>query len=496
MAESPATVRALAQFVVDTGYTEERMKEFGLTRIPWRGSEVRPLLSWKVPEDSALGLLTRLFFFGEGVPSNLLFASFPTEIANGMVKTGMLRQENDHLIPDCMLVHFGKLLLACDSVRRVQAGALNDLVLGVNKPTHILRNCMLNLPNAGNVLDLGTGCGTLAFEAAPNAQRVIGTDINERALKFANFNAALNGVANFEARGGDRFGPVKDERFDLVVCNPPFFLTPSSKLLFTDNPFILDSFVESLARQAPGFLKQGGYFQMLCEWVEMKGQPWPDRLRDWFGDSGCGVLVLKAYEISPSDYVLKRTAESASLYGESSQKILIDHVKYFNERGVGKIYGGLITIRRPAFEAEGNSRSKNWFVTDEMDEIPGNQFGDVLMDRFAAEDVLASQSNSRLLSAKPRLSKDVILVQEAVQENRSWKPKMIYLERRTGLVRRLGFSSEIAGLVANWDGSQDLDFLAAAFARQKNLPKKQVAQDFLGLARRLAALGLITFAGS
>jgi methylase of polypeptide subunit release factors len=99
-------------------------------------------------------------------------------------------------------------------------------------------------------------------------------------LDFAKFNSALNGIVNFEVRAGDRFGPVRDQRFDLVVCNPPFFLTPTSKLLFTNNPFTLDSFVESLAREAPGVLKEGGYFQMLCEWVEMKNQPWRDRLKD------------------------------------------------------------------------------------------------------------------------------------------------------------------------------------------------------------------------
>jgi hypothetical protein len=203
---------------------------------------------------------------------------------------------------------------------------------------------------------------------------------------------------------------------------------------------------------------------------------------------------LKAYEIDSSDYALRRAAESASLHGESSPEALWDHVKYFDERGVERIYGGLVTIRRSAVWPDGSRRSKNWFVTDEMDEVPADQIGELLVERFATEDVLASESDSRLLAAKPRLSKDVILVQEATQENRSWKPKMIYLERRAGLVRRLGFNSEIAGLVASWDGSQDLEFLVTTFARQKNLPKKQVSQDFLGLARRLAALGLITFA--
>jgi predicted RNA methylase len=495
-APSPEKARALAKYILDSGYTETQLRELGLTKTPWRGSEWQPLLSRKVRADSALYLLIRLYFFGEAVASSLVISTFPVEITDIMLQSGMIQHEEDRVIPTCMLIHFGRFLLACDSVRRAQAGLLNNLVLGVNRPTQILGNCLLHLPGAELALDLGTGCGTLAFEAAQTARHVIGSDINERALEFTKFNAALNGITNFETRAGDRFQAVNDARFDLIISNPPFFLTPSSKLLFTDNPFTLDSFVESLARQAPALLNEGGYFQMLCEWVEVKGQPWRERLKDWFRNSGCDVLVLTEYEIPPADYTLQRAAESASLHGETSAATLIDHVQYFEEHKVEKIYGGLITIRRSTTWPDGKPRSKNWFVFEEMGGKPSHSIADLLLERFAAEDVLSLESDSRLMATKPRVSKDTILVRESVQESRTWKPKMIYLERRSGVTRRIGFNAEIAELVATWDGSQNLDFLMTAFARQKNVPKKQIAQDFLALTRRLAALGLISFGSS
>jgi hypothetical protein len=264
-------------------------------------------------------------------------------------------------------------------------------------------------------------------------------------------------------------------------------------LTFTDNPFALDSFVEGLAREAPGLLKEGGYYQMLCEWVEVKGQPWRERLQKWFENSACDVLGLKAYEITPANYVAKRAAEAASLHGEASTQSLLEHVGYFEEHGVDKIVGGLVTIRRSTDRASGKIPSRNWFVFDEMEEVPSAPIGDVLSERFSAEDVLSSDDDSRLLSAKPRISTDVILVQEAVQEQGKWNATAIYLERRSGLPRRLGFNSEIAQLLASWDGTRELDFLISIFARQKNLPKKQVTPDWIRLARRLGALGLITF---
>ena len=236
--------------------------------------------------------------------------------------------------------------------------------------------------------------------------------------------------------------------------------------------------MENLARQAPALLNEGGYFQGLCEWVQVKGLPWRDRLKNWFRSSGCDVLVLTEYEIPPADYTLQRAAESISLHGETSTDTLVDHVKYFEERSVEKIYGGLITIRRSTTGPDGQPRSKNWFVFEEMGGKPSAPIGDLLLERFASEDVLSLESDSRLLAAKPRVSKHAILIRELVQDNRAWKLKMAYLERRTGVVRRLGFNSEIAELVATWDGSQDLDFLITTLRGRRTYPKNKLRKTF------------------
>ncbi|MBW8800574.1 MAG: methyltransferase [Streptomyces sp.] len=75
------------------------------------------------------------------------------------------------------------------------------------------------------VLDLGTGSGALAVEAARLGARVTAVDISWRALAAAWCNALLNGQT-IRVRHGDLASAVPGRRFDLVVTNPPYVPAP------------------------------------------------------------------------------------------------------------------------------------------------------------------------------------------------------------------------------------------------------------------------------
>lgn len=73
------------------------------------------------------------------------------------------------------------------------------------------------------VLDMGTGSGVCAVFAAQHARRVVAVDINPAAARCAAINAHLNHLEHkIEVRLGDLFAAVADERFDLILFNPPF----------------------------------------------------------------------------------------------------------------------------------------------------------------------------------------------------------------------------------------------------------------------------------
>jgi release factor glutamine methyltransferase len=75
------------------------------------------------------------------------------------------------------------------------------------------------------IVDVGTGSGAIAVALAyklPDA-RITAIDISAAALALARANAELNGVANrISFVEGDLLAPVANEKFEIVVSNPPY----------------------------------------------------------------------------------------------------------------------------------------------------------------------------------------------------------------------------------------------------------------------------------
>jgi 16S rRNA (guanine1207-N2)-methyltransferase len=82
------------------------------------------------------------------------------------------------------------------------------------------------------VLDLGCGSGALGLVAATlsGSGPVVMVDADVEAVRSANGSAAAAGLANARALPSDVATAVLDQRFDVVVTNPPFHVGKATDL--------------------------------------------------------------------------------------------------------------------------------------------------------------------------------------------------------------------------------------------------------------------------
>ena len=393
--------RELCGFLRDSGYnTQALTKVFDRTEIP-QVHLLKLFMAGIVLEPNRLNTLFRWFWIGTSVEEPVAREVIPERVMELSLKSGLLVAEESGFSSPIRISPFGKLLVLSDHAIAKKGSLRADTVLWPN-PTSLLCHHLSMLAPVGRTLDLGTGNGVLALEAAPHSGSVVATDLNARAREFFDFNASLNGIANLEFREGNAFEPVRGERFDLILANPPFFVTPTVRRVYSDNSMELDGFCRMLVREAPGHLNEGGYCQMLLEWVEFKGQPWRERLAEWLKDLGCDAWLLSIYTRTCVDYSLIRVHEDRDeIAGTDAQAALVNTwQKYFESLGVNAIYGGILVLRR--------REGPNWVRMEELASIPKRPFGDFMRRVFDNRDYL-----------------------EAVRMRRCWRV-VRYCRRRSG----------------------------------------------------------------
>ena len=192
-------------------------------------------------------------------------------------------------------------------------------------------------------LDVGTGNGIQAILAARHAEHVVATDVNERALAYAELNALLNGVDGLELLHGSYFEPVRDRTFDLVVSNPPYVISPESALLFRDSGLGRDRVSEFMAAELPRALAEGGFASLMVSWAQEADAP-PAPVA-WLEDSGVDALLLHSATDDPlatASSWNRDLAREEGLYAEAIDRWL----DYFASEGIEAIGYGTIVMRR------------------------------------------------------------------------------------------------------------------------------------------------------
>ncbi len=271
----------------------------------------------KAPKDT-LDLLIRLFLFNEPVEATTLLGVFSANDLDALAAMNLIRLDAGVVVSDLALFECAGLLLATDAKVRPPAGV--NRVMPLLPESFDFVGSVSRRP-VDSALDLCTGSGVHALVMARHAQHVVATDINPRALRFAQFNAWLNGVANIEFAQGDLFGALEGRAFDLILANPPYMpVTGSSP---GDNSYCGgksgDVLWSQIVRGLEKHLRLGGLCQMIHMIVLFGSETYEDKIRALLGplSNSCSLVVSSSPIAFRNRHI---TAASSVHFGVTSIK--------------------------------------------------------------------------------------------------------------------------------------------------------------------------------
>ena len=450
-----------------------------------------------------LGTLATLFVLGLAVSSERLEAALPRLGLSGAVDLGLVVPTGDEVRPllDLRPYSFvdslgaGSWWIASDLGEVALGTAIPEgHVLGVGGASTTLSGLMLQ-QRVATVLDLGTGCGIQALHAARFADHVVATDISQRALDLAAFNAQLNGVSSIEFRLGSLFEPVAGEVFDRIVSNPPFVITPRAEGVpayeYRDGGLVGDALVETVIREAPRHLVPGGVAQLLGNWEYGVdggglGRDGLDRVAEW-------TTGIDAW-------VVERETQDAALYAETwirdggtkpgtpeFESLMAAWLDDFAARGVTAVGFGYVTLRSASASASAGAPLRRF---ERLDGALGRSDGGLGVAIGASLEAHDWLSDADLVAARLTLAPDV------TEERHYWPgdedPTVIDLRQGGGFGRTQPSGTVLAAVVGACDGELSIGAICAAIAQLLEVDADELLDEVLPSVRELVFVGMLT----
>lgn len=369
----------LKQILVAAGYNEFSVRRvLGYSGILNPAASDIPFLLRRCTEPGPLPLLIRLFLLGSTIDVDEASNWLERDQVNQLQEEGFVEERGHSLVSPIRVVPWEDLLLVQDRVDSLYLRR-NHVTLG---PVSRMLADLTVRRSVDSALDLGTGCGVQALLAARHAGRVVATDVNSRALRYAQLNMRVNGVPNIECRKGSLFKPVAGERFDLIVANLSVVISPTRQYVFQDSDLPGHQLSQSVVCDAPEFLREGGFAIMLCNWIREPGDQWFEVPTNWVKGRGCDAWLLHYGSDDPLTYAAKWNDYLRISNIKAFSRALDLWLDYYRREKIELISTGMVIMRR----RHGN----NWVRADEMFFPTNGAASDHVLRVFGAEDYLQS----------------------------------------------------------------------------------------------------------
>lgn len=335
-----AALGALRLALARAGYTRDGLRE-ALGRQPSLGRLVDREVYLRRLGDDDRSLLARLFALEAPVPRARLARLVDVD-ALGEAGVIEVRPREVHPLVRIDPTPDGLLLLADRTFRRPQPA---EQVAPWSAAAELLAS-VTPRRNVGTALDLGTGGGVQALLAATHSEQVTATDVSPRALRLAAMNARLNDVANVELLEGSWLEPVAGLRFDLVVANPPYVVSPDTTLTYRDGGLARDEVSLMLLRAIPEHLEQGGIAVLQLNWIHEPDGEWREPLETVLRGCGCDSILLRYGQADPSEYAAVWNLLAAEADPPQFSATVDRWLAYYRRERIDAISFGVAVLRR------------------------------------------------------------------------------------------------------------------------------------------------------
>jgi len=461
-------------FLDACGYNTERLTQHvGRARPPAQGEAQQMFDDSR--EITVLNVLVRLFLLGAPVDEDTITGLLPELVVSFCNDAGLLHYDGELVTGRVVIIPVEDLLFVSDAFWTLGTDEARDFVLPASTHSANFLRYLTMRDHVEDTLDLGCGCGIHALFAARHSDRVVATDISPEAIAYTRFNALLNDIHNIDCIEGSLFEPVAGRQFDLITSNPPFVIGPSESFVYRDNPLELDEFCRVLAGEAPRYLKEGAHLQMLCEWVEVEGESWVDRIGGWI--TGCDAWVLHATPLSPASYARQRTGDvSGESVNAGSEK---DWIAYFDRHAVRAVHPGMLVLRR--------NDAANWLHVHNLPADITQPAGAAVASGIAAVDFLEACDDEALLAATLRLANEL----EAEQTQSEDGTAGVRLRLDNGLSTEADIDGSVAAFLNLFNGTRTVGDSVSEFARVADADVEQLTGDLLSIVRVFVSRGFL-----
>lgn len=481
-----------------------------------------------------VAVLTALFMLGEPVGAAALETALPRTGVAGALAIGLVvptqSASGEQRYAPAVDLRPHEAEDAHGSVRWWVASDLGELVTGqALAPDHVLGIGRAGLTLAAltprkpveTALDLGVGCGIQTLYLLRHVRQVVATDISTRALEFTAFNVALAGVdsARVQLRQGNLLEPVAGQRFDLIVSNPPFVITPPSVrqagLPLMEYRDAGGPILPALVRGLEDHLNPDGVAVMLGNWEHREGTSWRTSVNQWIGKSLDAWIIQREVQ-DPVEYAamwLRDGGLTPERSGVAFENALAAWQEDFDSRqvsGVGMGYlvfhapsvaatsgpGGTALERQTAPEEPANDAAapgavvEPWRVLEEVPTSGQGALGEHVAQVIAAHEALRGLDDAQVAALKLRtasgLSKEEALTPTPV-------PTAPVIRQAEGFGRVIAVGMpEVALLSASDEGLLTVAQIAAAVASLTSEDPAAVLADMVAATRTFAHAGMVT----